>query len=169
MCVRKVVGLFKSLVMLLLRSDSKNRQTYIVQIAYYWAVIPMHDTYYHNDLTAASELLESRLTQHGQRRDDLADLLQTRESQAEETLYRLDEEIMRCNGYLMTLNEVIKPFSNQTVEKKRQGLALIRMNLEGQRRQEIQKAWTDRARTRQELTEAQINFENAQHRRRLLG
>ncbi|MBT5141083.1 MAG: hypothetical protein HN559_17555 [Gemmatimonadetes bacterium] len=117
---------------------------------------------------AASLLFEDRLRQHGNRVQLLNTQLAERDQIGQEHIDEINKAAMKCSGYLESLNDRQFPFAEPAVESKRQMLARMLLELEGQKRQEVSKCWADKAKLQTETLEATVDYEGSVRKHRQL-
>ena len=67
-------------------------------------------------LAVAQQLLGDRMYLEQSRIDQLNDQLQQRQQLLTDHLDQIDKALMQCNGYLMTLNQVMHPWANPALK-----------------------------------------------------
>jgi hypothetical protein len=120
------------------------------------------------ELDAANELFSDRLRQHADRVRLVNEQLAERDRIGEAHMEEIDKAAMKCGGYLESLNMHPAPFFNQAIESKRQLLARMLLDLEGQKRQEAERCWADKARLQVEALEATVDYESSVRKYRQL-
>ena len=125
----------------------------------------------HSDpgLDAANLLFSDRLRQQTARVRLLNQQLMEREKIEQTHVDEIDRAMMKCDGYLASLNDTQFPFANPEVENKRQLLARMLLDMQGQRRQEIIHSWADKARVHADFLEAMADYDSGVRKHRLLS
>ena len=119
-------------------------------------------------LEAANLLCGDRLRQHGERVTLLNAQLAERESLEKGRIEEIDRAAMKCSGYLEALSAVSHDFRDAATENKQRHLTGILLDLEQQKRSEIERCWADKARLQTEALEANQDYETSARKYRQL-
>ncbi len=120
-------------------------------------------------LEAANLLFSDRLRQQTNRVRLLNQQLMERQKIGQVHVDEIDKAMLKCDGYLASLNQIQFPFANPEVEHKRQLLARMLLDMEGQRRQEIVHSWADQASLQVDFLEAMADHDSSVRKYRLLS
>lgn len=86
--------------------------------------------------------------------------LDSRSKILQKNIKDIDYKIVRCEGYLINL-EHFSPYVNKMMESKRLNLSNEIMRLESERRQEINRYWSDKIRFSTELVKSMGEYQAA--------
>jgi len=120
-------------------------------------------------LEAANLLFSDRLRQQTVRVRLLHQQLMEREEIGQTHVEEIDKAMMKCDGYLESLNEIQFPMGSPEVEHERQQLARMVLDMQGQRRQEVVHSWADQARLQVDFLEAMADRDASVRKYRLLS